>query len=100
VNFYDSYIYLHVRNRIIYAWLVFKSVPSFVIIEIAMNQRILPNIIERADLRERSYVFRDRAHAGEVLAEMLDAYRRTDVVVLAVPAGGSKREHLSRSFRS
>jgi len=54
----------------------------------AMNQHIVTNIIERADLRERSHVFRDRAHAGEVLAEMLDVYRRTEAVVLAVPAGG------------
>ena len=53
-----------------------------------MNQHILPNIIERVDLRERSHVFRDRTHAGEVLAEMLDVYRRTDAIVLAVPAGG------------
>jgi putative phosphoribosyl transferase len=46
------------------------------------------NIIERAGLRERTRVFRDRAHAGEVLAEMLDQYRQSDAVVLAIPAGG------------
>ena len=45
-------------------------------------------IIERPDLRERSHVFRDRPHAGEVLAEMLDVYRQSDTVVLAIPAGG------------
>jgi putative phosphoribosyl transferase len=53
-----------------------------------MGQKTLHNIIERPELRERTRVFRDRAHAGEVLAEMLDAYRQSDAVVLAIPAGG------------
>jgi putative phosphoribosyl transferase len=39
-------------------------------------------------LRDRAPVFRDRAHAGEVLAGMLEAYRGSNAVVLAVPAGG------------
>lgn len=53
-----------------------------------MDKKTSQNIIERPDLRERSHVFRDRSHAGEVLAEMLDAYHQTDAVVLAIPAGG------------
>jgi putative phosphoribosyl transferase len=53
-----------------------------------MKQKIPPSIIERSALRERSHVFRDRAHAGEVMAEMLDAYRQSDAMVLAIPAGG------------
>jgi putative phosphoribosyl transferase len=53
-----------------------------------MDQKTPPNIIERPDLRERSHVFRDRAHAGGVLAEMLAPYCQTDAMVLAIPAGG------------
>jgi len=53
-----------------------------------MNQKIPPNIIERADLRERAHVFHDRPHAGGVLAEMLSAYSKTEAMVLAIPAGG------------
>jgi predicted phosphoribosyltransferase len=47
-------------------------------------------IIERADLRSRVHVFRDRAHAGAVLAEMLSPSfdRRPNAIVLAIPAGG------------
>ena len=53
-----------------------------------MAQTTPHNIIERPDLRERTRVFHDREHAGEVLAEMLDAYRQSDAMVLAIPAGG------------
>ena len=53
-----------------------------------MVQKPPHNVIEQPDLRERTRVFRDRAHAGEVLAEMLDTYHQSDAVVLAIPAGG------------
>jgi putative phosphoribosyl transferase len=39
-------------------------------------------------LRNKSYVFKDRSHAGSVLAEMLTAYKNTNAIVLGVPAGG------------
>jgi putative phosphoribosyl transferase len=39
-------------------------------------------------LRNRVHVFRDRQEAGEVLASMLERYRDSDALVLAVPAGG------------
>jgi len=47
-------------------------------------------IIQREDLRDRAHVFRDRAHAGAVLAEMLAPSfdRRPHAMVLAIPAGG------------
>lgn len=47
-------------------------------------------IIEREDLRNRAHVFRDRGHAGAVLAEMLALRfdRRPRALVLAIPAGG------------
>ena len=40
------------------------------------------------DLRDRSRVFRDRAHAGEALAAMLESFRGSGAIVLAIPAGG------------
>jgi predicted phosphoribosyltransferase len=43
---------------------------------------------ERPELRDRARVFRDRAHAGEVLAEMLEALRGSAARILAIPAGG------------
>jgi predicted phosphoribosyltransferase len=45
-------------------------------------------IVELGQLHDRSYVFKDRADAGRVLAGMLDNYRGSDALVLAVPAGG------------
>ena len=53
-----------------------------------MNHTTAPNISERPELRDRTRVFRDRQHAGEVLAEMLGSYSKTDALVLAIPAGG------------
>lgn len=43
---------------------------------------------DRSDLRDRARVFRDRFHAGSVLAEMLEALRCSDARVVAIPAGG------------
>jgi putative phosphoribosyl transferase len=53
-----------------------------------MNRKTAPNIIERPELRDHVRVFRNRHHAGEVLAEMLSSYSKTDAIVLAIPAGG------------
>jgi hypothetical protein len=75
------------RTHLYIPWPVFKSISSFVIIEMAVSQQILPDIIERADPRERSHIFRDRTHAGEVLADMLSFYSKTDAIVLAIQAG-------------
>jgi predicted phosphoribosyltransferase len=46
-------------------------------------------LIELPQLRNQTRVFRDRAHAGEVLANMLETFRASDALVLAVPAGGA-----------
>lgn len=46
------------------------------------------NIEVKHELRDRERVFRDRAHAGAVLSGMLERYRGSDAVILAVPAGG------------
>jgi putative phosphoribosyl transferase len=53
-----------------------------------MNHKIPPKIIERPELRDCTRVFRNRPHAGEVLAEMLSSYGKTEAIVLAIPAGG------------
>ncbi|MEA2109007.1 MAG: phosphoribosyltransferase family protein [Pseudomonadota bacterium] len=39
-------------------------------------------------LRQRTGVFRDRKHAGQVLAEMLQEWKGSKALVLAVPSGG------------
>jgi predicted phosphoribosyltransferase len=45
---------------------------------------------EQGDLRDRTRVFRDRAHAGAVLSAMLEPHyrHRAGGLVLAIPAGG------------
>lgn len=46
------------------------------------------NIIYLEELRDQVYIFRDRAHAGKIVASMLEVYRNTDAIVLGIPAGG------------
>ena len=46
-------------------------------------------IIEEPTYRERTFVFRDRLHAGRLLAERLQEYAgKRNVILLALPAGG------------
>ncbi|MGE5240059.1 MAG: phosphoribosyltransferase [Bacteroidota bacterium] len=45
-------------------------------------------VTDLPELRNRGQVFRDRAHAGAVLAGMLDPLRGTKTRILAIPAGG------------
>jgi putative phosphoribosyl transferase len=45
-------------------------------------------VVEVPELRDRVGVFRDRADAGRVLARLLEEFRGSDAVVLAIPAGG------------
>lgn len=47
-----------------------------------------PAIVDLAELRDQVGVFRDRSHAGEILAGMLDSFSNTEARVLAIPAGG------------
>jgi len=49
----------------------------------------MAKVVEEPRFRNRMYVFRDRFHAGELLAEKLKEYSgRGDAYVLAIPAGG------------
>jgi putative phosphoribosyl transferase len=40
------------------------------------------------EFHHRERVFRDRASAGKVLAHMLEEYRNSEAIVMAIPAGG------------
>ena len=46
------------------------------------------NIIERNELHNRTRVFRDRQQAGLALAQMMERFKETTAIVLAIPAGG------------
>jgi putative phosphoribosyl transferase len=54
----------------------------------AVKDRVAANLVELARYRDRVRIFRDRPHAGEILAGMLAAAAPDDAVVLAVAAGG------------
>lgn len=45
-------------------------------------------IFDLPEMRNRGQVFRDRAQAGVLLADMLGVFRGTDALILAIPAGG------------
>lgn len=48
----------------------------------------MAEIIEEKVLRNKNFVFRDRAHAGELLARKLEPYAEPSSMVLAIPSGG------------
>ena len=48
----------------------------------------MTKIIEMRELRNKNYVFRDRVHAGKLLASKLKPYVGKDSIVLAIPSGG------------
>lgn len=50
--------------------------------------RLPENVIEDPMLRDRELVFRDRRHAGDVLAGLVNTLGLKRPVVLAIPAGG------------
>jgi len=53
-----------------------------------MVTHISDNLFDIPEFRNRTAVFRDREHAGEVLAEMLSDYNGNDNIIFAIPAGG------------
>ncbi len=48
----------------------------------------MAEIIEEKVLRNKNYVFRDRVHAGELLARKLEPCVEPSSMVLAIPSGG------------
>ncbi|MGE5790768.1 MAG: phosphoribosyltransferase [Syntrophaceae bacterium] len=53
-----------------------------------MKARLPQNVIEMAELRDRVDLFRDREHAGETMAAMLNRYEGSRAILFAIPAGG------------
>lgn len=53
-----------------------------------MRIPLASNIVDLPELANKSNVFRDRGHAGEILAGMLETHVDSDAVVIAIPAGG------------
>ena len=53
-----------------------------------MKARLPENVVEMTELRDRAAVFRDREHAGEIMAGMLNRYTGTRAILFAVPSGG------------
>lgn len=49
----------------------------------------MAEVVDEPNFRNRTQVFEDRLHAGELLAEKLDEYKEEeDAYILAIPAGG------------
>jgi len=46
------------------------------------------NLVEDRNLRNKGYVFENRAAAGRKLSQMLFDFHHSDLVVLAIPSGG------------
>jgi putative phosphoribosyl transferase len=53
-----------------------------------MNKKTDTKVFDLPEFRNRVQVFRNRASAGKVLSRMLEKYRHSDAIVLAIPAGG------------
>jgi putative phosphoribosyl transferase len=53
-----------------------------------MVTSLAKNVVDLPELRDRTGVFRDRAHGGEILAQMITDYTDRDVIIMAIPAGG------------
>ncbi len=53
-----------------------------------MARRRGSNIITLPEFQEHRNVFRDRAQAGSVLADMLPELTRSDAIIFGIPAGG------------
>jgi putative phosphoribosyl transferase len=49
---------------------------------------MMANIIEDKNLRNKTFVFQDRADAGRRLSDFLSDYKDSNSIVLAIPAGG------------
>ncbi|WP_287584298.1 phosphoribosyltransferase [Candidatus Borrarchaeum sp.] len=45
-------------------------------------------VIEDPSLRNKTRIFKDREHAGQLLADKLESFTTKDTVLLAIPAGG------------
>ena len=46
------------------------------------------NVFDLPAMRGKTQVFVDRQHAGEILSDMLESFRESNAIILAIPAGG------------
>ncbi len=46
------------------------------------------NLVDLPEFFDQIKIFRDRQHAGEILADMLREYGASDAIIMAIPAGG------------
>ena len=53
-----------------------------------MDASLGKNVVDLPELRDRTAVFRDREHGGEILARMLTDYSDGEATIIAIPAGG------------
>jgi putative phosphoribosyl transferase len=53
-----------------------------------MTLNMATNIIDLPEIRDKTHVFQDRTHAGQVLARMLAEQDHPSGIILAIPAGG------------
>ena len=53
-----------------------------------MMEPFSENVFDLPAMRERTQVFADRQHAGEIISDMLQSFRESNAVLLAIPAGG------------
>ena len=51
-------------------------------------KRLPENIIDLPLLREKTYVFSDRFHAGDILSDMIQSVADSSGLLLGIPAGG------------
>jgi predicted phosphoribosyltransferase len=53
-----------------------------------LMKKLPKNVFDLLELREKTQVFSDRFHAGEVLSEMIQPYQAAGGLLLGIPAGG------------
>jgi len=52
------------------------------------NSRKMKNLFEDEKLRNKKFIFEDRADAGRKLSPLLSDYKSSNAIVLAIPSGG------------
>jgi len=53
-----------------------------------LNNLSFKNLVDEPEYRNRTFIFKDRIHAGKLLADKLKKYAKENVQLLAIPAGG------------
>jgi adenine/guanine phosphoribosyltransferase-like PRPP-binding protein len=56
--------------------------------DFGVNGMTMGTIVEDRELRQKRFVFRDRADAGRQLLRLMGTHRGKNTIVLAIPSGG------------